>query len=253
MSPDFISFANICRLSFNLYSVYYLHHYSLHYCAYVRNNISCTRLRTLQQGKPDIFRVKCMFKLSTKLMCIFIVLSMAISIIPSSTIDKVYNKKWFRTVKTNCQSRSAQPYLPSAILKNLVKEPTYLDLFHTTHSYQIEVTAPLEHGSSGASPSCNSQHCDSVNWNNLRAFLTTFIFFRLVCFLFTGPSKICSLVTESFKLMRKLISRTLYRNPGTFSRKQTNFHVRNNFNNCLKILACPNGTKSFWFLDKSIS
>ena len=153
-------------------------------CAYVRNNLSCTRLPDLESGKRDIMWLKLINKSSTKFFCciyrspsdssyneLFDFLSAKIDFIisqfPTAEVTilgdfNVHNTEWLGSTKTDPQGRAAENFAISNSLTNLVSQPTYfpriathnpnpLDLFLTTHPepYQISISAPLgksDHG-----------------------------------------------------------------------------------------------------------
>jgi hypothetical protein len=147
-------------------------------CAYVRNNLSCTRIPYLETGKKDILWLKLSFRTASKFICcvyrspsdntyneLFDFLSEKadhiISEHPTAEIIilgdfNVHNKEWLGSTRTDPQGRAAETFAVSNSLTNLIKEPTYfpriatnnpspLDLFLTSHPepYQAAVAAPL--------------------------------------------------------------------------------------------------------------
>nr|CAH7764312.1 unnamed protein product [Callosobruchus chinensis] len=152
--------------------------------AFVRSNLSCSRVPALESGRKDILWLKLNLKPFPKSICclyrspsdnnwagLLDYLSEKIDFLnsnfPSSEVAllgdfKVHNEAWLGSNKTDAAGRAVEAFAISQGLTQLVKEPTFfprvasystslLDLFLTTHpvSYTIYVQSPLGNSDHG--------------------------------------------------------------------------------------------------------
>nr|CAH7728856.1 unnamed protein product [Callosobruchus chinensis] len=178
--------------------------------AFVRSNLSCSRVPALESGRKDILWLKLNLKPFPKGM--------------GDLGDfNVHNEAWLGFNKTDAAGRAVEAFALSQGLTQLVKEPTFfprvashstslLDLFLTTHpvSYTIDVQSPLgnsDHGlvevkfpsatdvSAEIHPSRKIWHYGDADWDGLRDFFSSFPW-NDVCFAKHDVSTVCSEVTE---------------------------------------------------------
>nr|CAH7732737.1 unnamed protein product [Callosobruchus chinensis] len=152
--------------------------------AFVRSNLSCSRVPALESGRKDILWLKLNLKPFPKFICclyrspsdnnwagLLDYLSEKIDFLnshfPSSEVAllgdfNVHNESWLGSNKTDAAGRAVEAFAISQGLTQLVKEPTFfplvashstslLDLFLTTHpvSYTIDVQSPLGNSDHG--------------------------------------------------------------------------------------------------------
>nr|CAH7758695.1 unnamed protein product [Callosobruchus chinensis] len=194
--------------------------------AFVRSNLSCSRVPALESGRKDILWLKLNLKPFPKLPVRKDRLPNSNS--PSSEVAllgdfNVHNEAWLGSNKTDAAGRAVEAFAISQGLAQLMKESTFfprvashstslLDLFLTTHtvSYTIDVQSPLgnsHHGlvevkfpsatdmSTEIRPSRKIWHYGDADWDGLRDFFSSFPW-NEVCFAKHDVSTVCSEITE---------------------------------------------------------